>query len=526
MRKTGKMLTLLLVVAMLIGMVAAPPLVGLTENESAQISVMMPHFGGIPPERPVHQAWETQMSEATGKQLTFDWNFIPYGEYAEKERLAMLAGDFSDLMYVLDYVNTIPYHDQDIFVELSEYAELTPNYLAFVASVQNGMEKITNSDGLYYGFRNAEIPRLTQGLGLYYVASYRYDIFEANGIKIPETTDEFYAAAEALKKLYPESFPVIYGDFSNVFKTNGDIFWNGTAYEYGPVSQNYKDMLIYDAKLHADGLMDPESMFDDADTLTRKALNGSVFMQMNAWFTSSFTLTSNTESDAVWVNAIFPADANYGTPWQGVMNVNSPNLGGHTLVVNAESSNRELLIQLGDLQYTAETIELVTWGIENTTFVRGENGKPTFVDAIKNSENSWTAGDEYGMRASASYRPGLQLALDSAAFLDFASIDPSYINGEYVELKWEAAFPDENWPNSDWISPNLFALPITFTTDESQDNAVIMTPIKTLVEEWRAKFIRGEASLETEWDSYVSQIEGLGLQTVLDMYNAKAAELG
>lgn len=520
MRRPKTVLFLIVLLTVTVGLM---PIVTAEKTQKIDVSVMMPHFGGIPTDKPVHQQWEKLMNKLLDVDINFTWSFIPWGEFAEKTNLAMASGDLPDLMYVPTADATIPYEDQDIFVELSEYEEIMPNYIKFVDSIHYGRSKIENADGHYYGFRNVEIPRLEQGLGIYSVSAYRYDVFEDQGIKIPETTEEFYQAAKQLRTLFPDKYPVAYANWHGVFKTAGGIFWNGNEFVYGPITDGYRDMLAFANKLYSEYLIDPESFTYDNDTRTMRALNGSNYMQMSIWFNYVVDWNNNEEADGVWVNALYPSDEKYGVAWQNVVNVNEPTLGSHMLTINADADNRELLIKMCDLQFTDEVIELVTWGIEGDSFVRDEKGNPTFIDQIKNAANPWTEGDNWGMRASSQYRPGLQLAIDTKAFLDFAPKEASYIDGKYIEISWEEAFPEYSWPDSELIPTNVFAPPVSFTTDESQDNATIMTVANTIVDETKLKFIRGELSVENDWDSYVKNIEDTNIQKVLDLYNEKAA---
>lgn len=491
--------------------------------ESATIGIMIPHFGVLPNETPVGQAWEERMSEELGCDITFEWQYIPYAEYTEKANIALAAADFPDLFRVMDSAILIPYYDQEIFVELSGYTDLMPNFMSFVETIRYGEQQLFNADGHFYGFENVEIPRLEEGLGIYNPAHYRYDIFEQEGIAIPETTDDFYEAAKQLKEAYPSVYPVSGVSAENIFHTNAGIYWDGEQYQYGPVTDNYRKMLEWLNMLYSEELLDPECFTQDSDMEETKALTGKTFMNMGRWPTA-YNWNINEESDAYWVQALQPTNPEIGTAWQGVVNVNEPTFTNEMMVISSEAENLELLIKLCDLQYREDIIELVTWGIEDESFVRDENGDPTFIDEIKNADDPWSAGDKYGMRASAGSRPGLQLAIDTKAFVDFAPNDACYIDGEVVETPWETAWPDLSWPDSELIDPNVFAPPITFTSEESQNNSTIMTAVQTMVDEYKLDFITGDRPL-SEWDSYVSAVEGMGYQQVVDLYNEKAAAI-
>ena len=493
-------------------------------NSTVEIKATYSSFGGIPPESQVGQAWHKSMEEKLG--VTLDWNFIPYAEYAEKSNVLLATGDISDLHFIMDKKLVAPYEEDGLFVKLNNHIDNLPNYKAYLEDVDYGFEKISNGDGDYFGFYGGGIPRLDEGLGIYTNPVYRYDIFEENDIKIPETTDELIDAAKQLKELYPDSYPVSVLDWAdtsaNIFKTSKTTMYDGEKYVFGPMTENYKDMLKFKNQLYVSKLLDPESFTEDADTHNRKALNGQYFISLGEWFQQAATWTNNEESDSVWVGAFAPSDDKYGAAYQGVDNVNDKTIGSEGTYINANAENIDILLKLCDEQYSDETIRLITWGIEDVTYTLKEDGNPTFVDSIKNAQNPWDEGDKYGMRASSKFRPGLQGPIDTKAFIDFAPNDNIYIDGEFVEAPQETAFPDLEWPTSEIISPALFTPPVAFTPDESQNNANTMTAIETYVAEESMKFIKGERSFD-DFDTFVSDIEDMGISEVIGLHNEKLA---
>ena len=85
-----------------------------------------------------------------------------------------------------------------------------PNYMNYISKVKNGMKRVTDADGKMFTFKETSTPRFPEDRGMLIqnTSAYRYDVFKANNIKIPETLDEFYEAAKKLKELYPDKYPV------------------------------------------------------------------------------------------------------------------------------------------------------------------------------------------------------------------------------------------------------------------------------------------------------------------------------
>lgn len=54
---------------------------------------------------------------------------------------------------------------------------------------------------------------------------------------------------------------------------------------------------------------------------------------------------------------------------------------------------------------------------------------------------------------------------------------------------------------------------VTVAADVQSDYSMLMNDIDTYVQEMYVKFISGQASLDTDWESYVNTLNGMGLET-------------
>ena len=62
-----------------------------------------------------------------------------------------------------------------------------------------------------------------------------------------------------------------------------------------------------------------------------------------------------------------------------------------------------------------------------------------------------------------------------------------------------------------------------WSTEESTEYNAALNEVSTYSAAQIAKFITGEADLDTEWDEYVSTCESLGVQTMIDIYTDAVA---
>jgi putative aldouronate transport system substrate-binding protein len=499
---------------------------GRAAENAVKITATYAHFGGIPTDTVAGKAWTELMQKKTGVNLNITWNYIPYAEYAEKINVILAANDLTDLTFIMSRAIAAPYEAQGLFEDVAKHWDKLPLYQAYLKEVPYGMEKISNSDGTVYGFFGGELPRLERGVSLINPMAIRYDTFQQLGIDAPQTTEELLDAARKIKTAYPDKYPVSWGlqFLTYTYKTNNGIFWDGSKYVYGPMTNNYRAMLTFLNRLYTEKLLDNESITDNSDARTRKALNGSSYVQLGVWFNEINSWNSNAESNAVWALVHDVTDPSFGPGWQGITNVNERTIAynGEGTYIKAGARNLDVLLKLCDLSYDPDTIRLISWGVEGLTYNLKPDRSPTFVDKFHQSSNFWVVGDDYGIRASSKFRPGLQGPIDTRAFIDCAPLENAILNGKFVQVSYELAHPDENWPNSPWIPSDVFAPPIAFTPEENNENAVITTAVQTYVDEQRIKFITGELSLN-QWDAYTARIRSMNIQNVLDMRNKKAA---
>lgn len=501
------------------------------DQEVMRFSVTLPANGVDNPNSLVGKEWHKRMEAYMGKKVEIEYNYIPSSEYDEKVKLMIASDDLTDFFVTPLFYDTTEMAEQGQLLELGQYKDLMPNYMNYIGKVKNGMKRVTDADGNMFTFKETSTPRFPEDRGMLIqnTSAYRYDVFEANNIKIPQTLDEFYGAAKKLKELYPDKYPVAtkWNSLRSLFSANhirDEIFWDGEKYVYGVLDEGYKDALQFANKLYAEKLLDPEYTIDTDDTLKRKALNGDNLMWLTQWFTTPAEYTRTADDGKIFAVSLYPDNPKYGKAWQEVVNGNTPDLGWGVYGVSSKVKNPEELIKFIDYQYSDDMIQLITWGIEGTTYTIGEDGVPTFVDSLKTAKDPWLEGDKYGMRASRNHNPGLQMVSDARAFVDFAATDYTVFNGKYEEVPIEKAefLTSLPMPENDYVPSWLSEPSIQLTGSESQRVSEIMNPIKTFVTEEQAKFVAGKNSFDN-WQAFIDKVKKMGnIDEALKIYNDAA----
>ena len=139
---------------------------------------------------------------------------------------------------------------------------------------------------------------------------------------------------------------------------------------------------------------------------------------------------------------------------------------------------------------------LANYGVEGETYTL-ENGEPRFTDMILNN-------DTY------SYVSALfKYCLYEGPFeLDVGRYFSAFNESQREAVKrWEAN-RDEAWnlPTS-----------MTLTSEESEARSALTMEIGTYCSEMVLKFIVGDASIDAQWDEFISTIENMGGQEIVDI---------
>ncbi len=99
------------------------------------VSITTVDFGQSPDGTPIQEEWERLMAEKLGKPINFTWYRYASGDYPEKIQTVVSSGEITDIVtYFNNGVDAITYGEKGMFVDLSKYTDLTPNYNAVLAS--------------------------------------------------------------------------------------------------------------------------------------------------------------------------------------------------------------------------------------------------------------------------------------------------------------------------------------------------------------------------------------------------------
>ena len=449
------------------------------------------------------------------EKLNIEWDLIvvPGSDYMSKLQVTLASGDLPDLMRYgsRDWptrVNT--WGEEGFFLDFAPRLADMPNLMKnFYAKWPDLLKNsLTDNGQLFY------IGRLktTTADNFSTAFSYRKDILDQHGLQPPETFDEMHATLTKLKQIYPETAPFSVSRglsymltvFDSLFETGRDVyfdFWGSPGYKFGPIEDNYRNLLEYFHRLYEEGLLNPENVatVSSRAPYQKLAVNNQIFLGVNSSYMSTENITKggqaeNDNPEFNWFYGPFPS---YDSPGR-IDSYLAVDSGGK--LANAKTEHGDKIAAVLDYMATPEYTIVQVWGNEGETFVYDSAGNPQYTEAYQPTQAKWDRGLEADVTAILGYQPGMQEL------------------GAPISAEMQLEYYD----NAEGIGAALPQTPAISFTEEEGDALRELAALDTYVEEMAFKFITGDAGFG-EWDAYVRKCRDLGADRKVAIYNGAYA---
>ena len=281
---------------------------------------------------------------------------------------------------------------------------------------------------------------------------------------------------------------------------------NGTEACYGPLDEGMREYVTMMNKWYSEGLINKDfvsmNLWVNATELFTQDRAGAFEYQS---YTAKSSLEASYPGDTDRIDAVpFPGKT---ADQQGKLHFRRYNyiIGDACSFITTAAVDRGtdvLAAMWNDYQYSMDGFAIKNYGKEGVSYVIGEDGFPHFTDFVLNPSG------EYADFTVTQVRDICQ-EKGSGCFY-------SWLQG-YDLYAPEVCAAYDIWGASstgDWIMPG-----ITMTTEESEAYTDVYGDISTYVDEMILRFIHGEVAL-TEWDSFVAEIEAMGIQDAIDVYQS------
>jgi len=494
-------------------------------NNTLKLTIAIPNFGTSPEGTAVQQKWQEMMEAYLGVKLDITWNMTPWADYRANEKVLLQSGDIPDVATYSQGAYVNEYGADGIVLDILKYKEYMQYYPEFVKETNGGESFAYNQDGTAYFFMDGFVnPDDITGAQSFTAFAYRFDILKKLNLQPATTLDEFTELAAKIKAAIDngeidakyvmtnsDKNYQFYRGFVGIFHTWDTLYWNGDTWAYGPIEDNFREMLKYLNGLYEAGYIDPEFSTDDGNAATEKSVTGNHVMVPTLWAgMPRMWNTQSTIEGLEWGLGFLPENETYGTPWKWGSRQEGRSLqNGMGIIINADTEYPEYVVRMIDYQYSDEMIEMMNWGIEGETYTVDESGNHTFAEAIMGAEDPVQTAANYGIMSSSACRTGIPFTpLTFEAMTEQIPVEPWWnpTDGYYESQYW---IESGKLGGLDSVSP-ADRPPVTFLTDdESTAKAELITNCDTYARENALKFITGELNVEDDaaWNSYIEGVK-------------------
>lgn len=450
-----------------------------------------------------------------------EWTTSPIAGYAEVLQTRLASGtNLADITNVSNLTNANNAGRNGLFLDMSEYWDtcFTNTEAYFDAQGIDYTSMVSTEDGSIYGLGGAVSPTES-----HLVLMYNTAWMEELGLEIPETLDEFTEVLHAIQDagdingngrddeiaLSGSNLDHVGSIIGNAFGLeryeNWDAFAadeNGVVYpEY--TSDEQRNYLTYMNELYTDGLLDPEIFNSDASNLSEKIASDrvGVFVYYGAFAITYGAMTSAGLEDPMGEHyTLGPALASEYNGNQGYF-IRRDRIGGDPCCVSTECENPEIAMKwLDTLLADPEVLKVRCNGFEGVNCEYDEDGNVTLLYPEDGSE--WNI---------------IELGCGQITLCHIQTTD-QLLNSKR-QYQWYIDEYDDLRENCEWRSPSVPPL-FAFTDEEQSMIDMTKTDITSYYEEMRDKFIRGDSSIDEEWDSYVETMDQLNLDTFTAAYQS------
>lgn len=467
---------------------------------------------------PSNDLWFWQQMEAY-TNVHIEWEVSPIAGYDDVVNTKLSAGvDLADILVSNNTRATKNAGENGALVDMAPYWDTCfTNTQAYFSQMGTDIVSVlSNPNGAIYGIPNTTNP--TEG---HITFCYNTAWLEALGKEVPTTLDEFTELIYLFKSsgdlnengladevpLTSSGVDVLTSVLGNAFNLEQYEGWdafnadeNGVVYpEY--TTDNMRSYLAYLNQLFTDGVLDQEICYMGMDTLAEKIANDRVGCFV---FYSGFAIAYGAMTPAGIEDPLkecftlgLPLASEYNNN-EGYFMRRTVAYGNSGASISAECENVELACKWLDVLFADPYIMWIrAYGKEGETYVYDEEGKvqPTVTDD--------------GMVADVSKLGCGQLSLPFIQTTEELLIDKQPYDW-YLEQY-------EQIRNCQWKSASVPKVSI-FSDEESELRDMYNSEVLTFWMESRDRFITGISDIDTEWDSFVSNMDATGLGTLTQVW--------
>lgn len=495
----------------------------------------------------LHGDWNTMpfftaWSELTG--VTVEWEMVPQDGYQEKKNLKFAAGDIPDLLFRAGITgeDRINYGvDSDGSIGLLALNDLIEEYGANIQAMYEAVPyakaQATQYNGMIY-----DLPRVEEAsndrLHIVWINQSWLNNLEMSK---PTTIDELLTVLRAFRDEdangngdptdeipisdFSSSIDRIMMDFMGSFGCGNMGYigpWNydyetGTIYFYKN-TENWKAFLGFMHTLYEEKLL-------DADFFTNDSARYSALLAEDRIGIHAQCSTGDAGDNWYKWDVLLPVVGIEGEkPCYG--QTGTAVLESGTAAISCTNPYPVETFKMLDFLYSDEGFILQNYGgLEGQTYYIDDNG--CFHTTYEDGTYVWEAYNnceiQYWGECSPYYGGSTPIWNKTNEYKAemFPNEELSALNYARTQERNKA---HELYLN-DYVDMDIISGSLNFTADETEALKSFTDDGNSYISEMTMKFITGEASLETDWDTYCQTLDKMGLASFQEIYNTAYARM-
>lgn len=435
----------------------------------------------------------------------------------EKYSLALNSGDYADCIggWCLSPKDILNYGvDMGIFLPLEGYFEKYCPKISEILELEGVRETMTAPDGHIYS-----IPYVIEAPYVDYSPYINTKWLENVNMEMPTTTEELREVLRAFKEQDangngdPNDEIPLSGSTENLHlgylagwfgcSINDEGFtMDGDQLAFGATSEAYKKAIEYLASLYAEGLIDPELFTQDSATW--KGKGGQDLYGVCIMYGSG---------------DIMPYPAGEKPDWEGLPVLKSEGVDNpvwlknsygvsvlkNQAVITDNAEHPEVICRWWDNAFELDNAVMSQHGDFEKVVTKHDDGTYTKINIETMSEEDqekYAWGNLWPQSLPKYIPAGFKIKEDVEVYNE-----TKYRDELYMPYLTEKCIPD-TWPDME-------------NMDELSE---LQTSITDYITQCQAKWISGQADIETGWDAYLEQLDKLGLDRYLELKGATKIE--
>ncbi|MFD0681975.1 MULTISPECIES: ABC transporter substrate-binding protein [unclassified Paenibacillus] len=453
--------------------------------------------------------------------IHIDWEVAPEKTFAEKLNVSLASGDYPDVLLNMSVspIQQSIYGKDGVFIPLNPYIDkYGVEMKKMFEQVSYVKDLITMPDGNIYSVpqvNDCYHCSLGQKMWIY------QPWLDKLGLKMPETTDEFYQVLKAFKEKDPNGNGKA-DEIPLVGATNGpsstlDLFlpsafiekdFNLRFVKDGKVQvafnqPEWKDALKYINKLYAEGLISPQTFTQDRNQLKQMGLNPEI----------PIVGAIASQNQTVFVDVDNPRFKDYISvpPLKGPAGIRSTAYNPYAVstgqfVVTNKAKNPAAAFRMADLLLSEEATLRSTQGRPDQEWVRSAPGEI----GVNGKQAKWKPIVTFGKLQNVHWaQAGPSLRTNELRLSVAADPKNSLELILYNETKKYEPYE---------IDPSKIVPPLFFTNEQAEELATLEKTITDYRTEFFAKTVTGSLDIDKEWNNYLSTLDKMNIKRYLEIY--------